>query len=439
MTDPVLASRLESLSQNLNRLHQSVKLIDKVPLEQASAEELFDHVQREIDDEIHYGKREIEAIHKLLASKGGDGEQDPLAEAWERYAALEAKTRSLFRGCLELIGGVAFREKGQFDQDVWRVADAFNVELCRQALKQSFNYLTVPALEEALTGSMVRTIRVRFPEWSVWSLPLVGYEFGHAAVSARDEFEKLVDDHVARLVGSNEPLGKLAAAKDPLLDRHKRLVQAAYARRIRALFADAIAMYMLGPCYACATIHLRLDPASASATSAATSDERARVVLACLRAMAKDDTLEGEDEIIKTLEAQWKEAVQRSRPPGLDDAARLADLQDTLLPAFVDALSYLPKAARLTGPSWVQAMKFRKEWADQLKASDPLELELAPSHQLRDVLNAAWLIRVQDPQHAEKVEAAALGACVSLLELRDEARAAAADRGHETVAKIGRV
>jgi hypothetical protein len=421
MTDPVLGSRLDSLSQNLQRLQQSVALIEEVPLERASAEELFDNVSREIEEEIHSARLEIDEIRKLLGS--GSTEDDPLVEAWERFVELETKTRSLFRGCLELIGGVAFREKGGVDQHLWRVADAFNVELCRQALKQSFNYLTVPALEEALSGSMVRTIRLRFPEWSVWSLPLVAYEFGHAAIGAREEFDRLYDKHVTRLVDSDQALRQFKAdGDDPRLLRRKRLIRGAHSRRVRMLFGDAVATYMLGPCYACATIHLRLDPTGAADPGRATSQERAQVVLGCLRAM--DEKSGGlQKQFIETLEEQWEQAVQRSRPHGVGDASGLTDLSETMLPDFIDALNYLPNAARLTARSWQQAVSFQLGWKGQLEHGDELQLELSRKDQLREILNAAWLTRVGEPQQAETIEAATLKACLVVLQLREMERA----------------
>jgi hypothetical protein len=417
MADAILAARLDVLEQNLDRLEASLELIGtEVPLERERAEELYDNVNAEIQDRAHRHRRAIREMRESLQD-GNDDVGQQLADAWERYAEMEVEARLLFSSCLELIGGVAFREKVGVDRDVWCIADAFSLELCHQALKQRFNYLAIPASQDAMSGSLVRTIRMRFPEWTIWSLPLIGYEFASAAIGpSREELEALRGTEVERLVAADNGATPRA-----------RMLRTACEQRVRVLLADAVATYMLGPSYACATLHLRLDPTSAT-DAGPSSVERARVVLTCLRAMDEENDRAHAD-FIDLLEQQWSDAVERSHPLGPDvDAGLLRDLEETMLPKFIDALAFLPQAARLTRRGWQQAVMFETEWREQLADRLPLRLQLVASHQIRDILNAAWLARIRVPDQADKIEPATLDACVSLLAIRQEQRGRSSDR-----------
>lgn len=421
MSDLILVARLAALGDNLNRLGESANLIkegliDRGLIEHTSARRLYDDVSTAIQEQTEYAQRKIEEISAQLET----ADDDDLVRAWQDFAGLEAEMRLLFSSCLELIGGVAFRDQGRIAESLWRVADSFNVELCRQALKQGLSYVAIPASEEALSDSIVRTIRLRFPEWTVWSLPLIGYEFGHAAIGSREGLKEVMRKQVERLVAVHASADFPQAGGQVLLSQQEQLLRQVCERRVQVLLADAVATYMLGPSYACATIHLRLDPLAATVDSAM-PQERARVVLTCLRAMDRENG-SANGRFVDDLEAQWNDVVRRARPLGTGADARLADL-DGMLDAFVEELRYLPQVARLVSSGWSRASLFASVWSDQLSRTALLQLDLTQSDSLRDILNAAWLLRLREPKWTSEIERGAVDACVKLVdEVRKEPR-----------------
>jgi hypothetical protein len=94
---------------------------------------------------------------------------------------------------------------------------------------------------------MVHVIRVRFPETSVWNLPVVAHEFGHFVAPELETREQVR--------GAIHPVREA-------LDREGKgsLIQRAH---MEELFADLFATYVLGPAYACTCILLRWNAGTA--------------------------------------------------------------------------------------------------------------------------------------------------------------------------------
>src|SRR5262249_38077283 len=153
-----------------------------------------------------------------------------------------------------------------------------------------------PAHGETLAVTMGRILRFPYSEWTVWSLPLIAHEFGHVVIGdlkGRDDNKDLRE-----LIPNAQSLLK---QKDPEQDVFKVDAQASEEIRKAArdqaakraeqktdeYLADAFGTYYMGPAYACAAIHLRLNPAYRSVLESGLDHERAYVVLAMLQMMSQ--------------------------------------------------------------------------------------------------------------------------------------------------------
>ncbi len=186
----------------------------------------------------------------------------PLDGCWAGYDALSLACEPLFDECLVIRQGAAARREG-LDDGICNLADHLLAEICSDA-DISWRRFTVLATGESYTH-VSDVIRVRFPQVSLWDLPVVAHELGHHASL------RLEQPTIGRFVVPFEELertwaGRMAPA---LLEEY---------------FADAFASVTLGPAYACTCLLLRFDPADAGAVGGdhPADRDRAHVILAVL-------------------------------------------------------------------------------------------------------------------------------------------------------------
>ena len=364
MVDVILKTRIDALVRNLDRLTTTMDVIHETKWLQSP---FRTQVRNDVENDVGDRKAELEELLERVDKANGAGAAEELCVVWRRFGEIEADTRELFTGCLELIGGTAFREKRQ-EERVWTVADAATGEIA-QSVVGNQNYVTVPGMQEALCDSRGRTIRLLFPEWTVWSLPLVAYEFGHVAITRRPRLGEILREQRERLLGADDGLAKLLADEgdDAGGERHERDARERHARRVRVLLADAFATFTMGPAYVLAAFHLRLDPATHGGPEP-TAAERARVMIACLRAIdagAADDTSQAAS--IERLETEWRQTLDHAGVGPLDDA-REGDLETKLIPALAGAFGALRVAARFNRDRWFRAVALKNQWEQVIDA-----------------------------------------------------------------------
>ncbi|HLM84887.1 MAG TPA: hypothetical protein VK272_01720 [Solirubrobacteraceae bacterium] len=162
--------------------------------------------------------------------------------AWSELEQLTRELVSRISDTLTLVEGAFLRASG-FDNGLCRTADCLLDEIAQQA-RIHWQRTVLPAeREQARPGAWL--IGWRFPDFSIWSLPLMAHELGHYAV---DELEDWNRERLARklLDGGWTEAEELRALVSPT--------------ELEELFADAFGAFVLGPAYV-ACLMWRASPA----------------------------------------------------------------------------------------------------------------------------------------------------------------------------------
>lgn len=411
--DPILAARVDALHQNLDRVRASLELVDRLaPGDTIMPEDLRNKVRWQVELLVNDWGNELGQIRDVLAN-GSSAEQ--LCGAWSRYQQLQDQSQELFAGCLELIGGCAFRQNlnNENEKQVWAIADRLIVDAAVDLNGSPGDpYLAIPALQEALSISSVRTVRLRFPEWTVWSLPLLAYDLGHVAITdyriqlekSKTPLQDVLDAQTqAELDHDEQHQQELkAGASNEAKERQIRRAGKWARHRLRVLLADALATHWMGPAYVCAAVRLRFDPASAF-SSRPSYDERLRFVITRLRDVASRSE---ETDVVTKLESEWNDAVERADPPRPAGPPSPTP-DDDLISTFNEVINALPATFGFDKLRWQKVGLAETTWEQQgkqRKKLEPPEIKLA----LREVLNAAWLTRLASPELADQIASVAV-------------------------------
>jgi hypothetical protein len=313
--------------------------------------------------------RTIRSIEEAFERESSDRDDEVRAHAadraWTAYLDVLPKAQDVFAEYVDFLAGLALRDGG-YDGGICRIADEL-VHAIGGWRDISWNSLTIPARREALEMTMARIIRIGFPEWSFWALPLVAYGFGSVLVGNVQEFTDFTQ---------RRPTEQQA--------------------RTRVLLADALATYVMGPAYACALMLLRLDPAAPEdPAEAGLTVLRAQVVLAMLRRLSKETDEHPHDIIEQQLHDQWDAALAQTHPgdepPGDINVQELVD--------FVTDQLY---GMALPDNAWPKIDK----WSSAISEGQALQPDDVNriDDGLRHVLNAAWLARLRPGREADHAE-----------------------------------
>ena len=460
MDDLILSSRLDSLEQNLTQIvgnsawlrdcvlkryvpqqlmpQQSGTFSDSWP------EQVWDELDATVVTKANELKRNLADIRKLVDEAGKKKPEDAVNDfnkAWQLYKEIYEDSQEVFSECLEYMSGLALRDRG-FDQKICDIADKLIVACGKDWNNLTWQSLTVLAAQEKLGQTLARIIRLRFPEWTIWTLPFTAREFAHVALHANQNEAVLefVKRQVDELTKKEPRLVKERQANSPA-DTIERLEMRArrYAKNhIHELVADAFATYTLGPAYACAAILLRLSPIEGGADGFdhPTDAKRAEVILGILKRMnvREPEQMSSQPpftDIIKRLEDEWNAARERALPATSERAAttqRLEDLIDVdeLITGIWNAFSNkvrLPARFPDEDPEngWLKALEWQRRLMNNLRSSAPArqDIPVTRTSKLRDALNAAWLCRIYvtptDKVDIKRISEAALELCERII------------------------
>jgi hypothetical protein len=379
------------------------ELKNQFPCYVVQLQELFAELERDIDELEHdmvdlpnagplqssLGRRCNQVGKQIRDLKGNVENADPAAfgSLWNDFdELLKNQAKPLFAEYVEFAGGLAMRDNALEDR-VCQMTD----ELLKELSDITKNALTVPARQAALSTIMTSVIKVGFPEWTVWGIPLAGHEAGLRIA----EDDQTVNEHV------EEPGSGLS----------KELR--------KSLFADIFATYTLGPAYACAAILLRFEPHHVLAVGDDPSDiDRAWLILKVLDSLGQpgswNDDAEQPDsyfETVRTLRDLWEEAVVSlasqgvSAEPRADERPGIQRFLDETWGVLIDSSQFHPfSGVRL------EAAKRRDRWGEAEKLVDYLLLPQAPGEAAQtpdlrrqnviELLTAAWRARLADRERS---------------------------------------
>jgi hypothetical protein len=355
--------------------------------------------------------RKIDDVRKQVEQTNngpGSNSNGKMAQYWSNYSEmLETHSKPRFAEYVDLVGGLALRRHG-YDEGVCRMADDVLRKLSA-AIYPPWQSWTIPAREEARTKTLASIIRLGFPEWTIWAVPLGAHEFAHVLLS--DKEHKRLENYAKKIRQTSaarfrrRQMSRCRDARDEQARATLARAVEAHNERVRqhvaTYMADAIATYMIGPAYAYALILLRLDPRSPTENDPrAPGLDRAFVVLEMLGHINKDaGALSPYTGVINQLEEAWSSAVmqnqgQSTRPANEMELRRCVAFVWEYLHDQVDELQY-PTA------HWTRI----GDWPGLLLEgvpSPPIELPDPPDY--RDVLNAAWLARARQPSSTKDIE-----------------------------------
>ncbi|MET4134358.1 hypothetical protein [Pseudarthrobacter sp. PvP090] len=400
-----------NLKQVVESVKEALAQIDRIEKQAASTAKIAramrtrwssfaaDPFDRHVDQSFH-----DEAVVLISTIDGID--QTVPGKAWETYRKLiRDQSDALFSEYVEFLGGLALRDTGlggllpsplqegedegedeaedetedeaEYNRDVCVMADELIRQIYYIGSNDLWHSMAVPGRAGATVRSVSRMIRLGFPDWTVWAVPLAAYQFGLVVV---DE-----NDLVAKYPG---PPGVSAG-------------------ELRVALADAFATFTAGPAYALASMFTKLEPVPASIANLPDSlsdSERVRMILSTLAFMDEDAIFE---EFIGALRNQWEASIQHNgvgsepRPATGERVTAWSDYMNQFLGSKGGKI-------RFDARRWHAAM----EWPS-LTDRETLDLALSkvsPEQQtVRDVLNAAWYQRFTSQGSSRDLAIAALG------------------------------
>lgn len=375
----VLRAQVTTALEDLRAAEAVLKhLAVRQPLRDAALEQLERAFRTQQND--------LEAIEKDLATAA------PPKECWGRLRSVRTSTEESLRDSLAILGGLLVRQSG-LDEDFGAVVSALLAELA-SVTPHGFAWPSVTIGVGDAFNPLVSTIRTRYPEFSIWALPIIGHEAGHVVVQE-------VKDLTPEARGYEFPLVELAAKS-----------AGAYGgggfgdRIVREFFADFFGTWALGAAYACSSILLRFSPWQADKVVARHPPERLRAHLILQTLMRVDP---GYADVITPLSDLWRELLApfRLKPLGGQDAALIGQLVEELIPRMNQ---HLPKA-RYEGRQKV------KKLVEPLTTGSMGPSKVAAGHTIRDVMNAAWIARLRHWDNPDKIALAARSAMAACHEI----------------------
>lgn len=444
MTTTVLQLRMEALAHHLKEAQDPEILLSCLQIDRKPDKNSWFMAEAAIEREAETLLADLQKTMDLHLTGYPHTE-----EIWSRYFQIYERSLEIFRENLELLGGLALRDRIQ-EEYACRFADELISE-CAELVGKPTSF-AIPATEDTtedtLASTLRRVARVTFPDWHLWALPLVAHEYGEVVVRETILFSRFVDElaqeaskptldklcdglrsllhaigddglrtiameyptraqkepgnaadvieSLVPVLRANEPgIGELVQAT---ADQIRNCLREA-TNRARILVADAFATFTAGPAYACAALMLRLNPNAPRLPSRPADEDRARTILAVLAEMDASDPGKPPPfmEVRESLAASWGLLVNdsggRAPSPGgwsLDAADALRKIKYRMVKK--DGAGY-------TKTDWIRAKKWGDYWYLEVSKGDTPEISAdgpgLGDMRLRDVLNAAWHCRLQ--------------------------------------------
>jgi hypothetical protein len=327
-----------------------------------------------------------EQVYSLEEARAQIGETASVPAIWRHLQDVEEKARPLRREAFEFLGGRLVEDRepaslagGAAGPSIRALAD----DLLRDYVARTGVNCSARTVlgRDAFVQAHTSIIRVRFPDWSLWSLPLVAHEFGHLVAQATPRFGR----------GRREVRTGAAGAE--------------LAAQFEELFADVFAVYTMGPAFACDAILLEFNPAQAYEPRERhpTHAERVGVILQTLRAMNERTCGVGNRgqyaSIIGLLEERWCATLAETGARRQDETLSARN-EERALAWGARLLAIVERSYRLgagyTPDRWTWAQEAAKHFVPLVTSIAQLRQDLGVKGlRLPDLLNALWYARAR--------------------------------------------
>lgn len=369
----LLLAQIQTLLQKLTWAEQTLKSEQIAEGLRAAAGYRFDNLFAQRRSDLELVRDDVSGVDDGFALDG----------YWETLTRHMKECVELFNESLNFLGGALLRNLKQVDE-LCQISDALLAELSKRA-GEDWNRFTILAEGNFFTET-TGIIRLPFPDYSVWNLPVAVHELGHY-VGPR------IRDAASASPFDNE-LEQLRASH---ADQEEAKRQVNFWREE---FADVFATYASGPAYACACLLLAFNPADDSTYKDGKTHpayaRRAYLILGILEEMSANNQQQY-DSVVACLRKLWAsnlKAAGHAKNLSDDDVMQL---DDVLLKIF----SILNLASKAEYKRWVRAT----ELADNLASRTSVAKLLRAGDTINDVINAAWLWRIkQAKENAAQVQ-----------------------------------
>lgn len=390
-----VSDRIKLMIQNLERLQKLMSSEDLAKTvvaiskrsarlrDEALKEPMETYLRRSADTLIN----KIDALEEAFNEGARDDIEPSSAEhnAWRKYLELLPAVEDLFAEYVDFLGGLALRDSG-YDEGICQLADELLHAIIGEGSGEAWKSFTVPSSHEMLDATLARIIRVGFPEWSIWALPLTAYGFFAVLVTDGRKYKEFGR--------------RLTTTTDP---------------HVAILLSDALATYVMGPAYAGALLLFRLDPrgsAGGGADGYSLNELRAKTVLDMLERLDEETDSDTCGMFRLALLKEWTMAVSRTAlepapteeeellragvevalasTPGIGDHA--SGISDEQLSKIVDFAARSMKGKEFGSDAWDKIAR----WAQDLAEGNDLDPDRIDTRAdpLRQLVNAAWIARM---------------------------------------------
>jgi len=441
MPHAVLIERLHAVMSNLERAAnlaswQGHLMRESIEITGGAWNAAIGEIRTRAQDE----QDEVRTLLKSLTSTAPPVDE---GAAWHKFSEIARHSQEVFCESLDVLGGLAFRGTLK-DRDIWAMADDLIEDISSITRRQPA--LTVPASQEVLSKTLARLIRLRFPEWDIWALPFVAHEYGRVVVdelrleagkerpgNKLRDLDTFLAAEESRLTEADEQLRIVRAGSEAAPQLVARVAERAQRRaelHLQVLAADGFATFMMGPAYAYSAILLRLNPADDDGMNGPPSALRAAVVLSMLEEIDRRAKSQQYRDVVSDLRGAWQTLADLGDTSTGPDHTEVERINAELVPRLWQAYSeqFVPgaeyTASASNDESYLIAQKWATFWFKDFDPESPLPTpdDLRKGNRLRDVLNAAWLIRrKQDGPATGRIEEAARRLWQAIRNKRDEA------------------
>jgi hypothetical protein len=377
----ILLAQIEALDENLNR---AKKVMDAQQIDP----ELRKAVRNRFEWLINNKQNELMELRTSI------NRSMPMDSCWNDFQNKRKECGLILSECLAFIEGVLVRS-ARIDDGICEVADALLAKLSDDA-DVTWQRFTIMGKDEFFTKT-TEIIRMRFPEFSIWNLPIVCHELGHFV---GEEMRKSITPDIFVQILQEE--GKRIEEHD--------------IRFLHEQFADLFAVYAMGPAFACTCILLHFDPMRAyeDGEEHPADAKRVHFILKALEEMDKASMPPIYIGIIDTLRKLWQRSLTSAGKP-----EKLSPDIENQLNERLDKFYVRVIKKRLIGveyKGWPLAGVLSPEL---LSDKDVTQVLANYKVTLLDVLNAAWLCRIRHwSEDGSRISQKSLKLCLEIVQQR---------------------